>query len=52
MEQLVNSMHTYASYSKEEIQEFFDKVKPSFWRTKTSLNPETMETIYILEWHE
>ena len=43
-------MNTYESYSKEEIQEFFDAQRPSFWWTETRINPENMQTIYVLKW--
>lgn len=43
-------MHTYESYSKEEIMEFLETKKPSFWKTDIRINPENMRIIYILKW--
>ena len=44
-------MHTYESFDKEEVKEFFDSLKNCmFWEMFTRIDPKTMKTVFVLKW--
>lgn len=45
-----NSFHTYESKNKKEVEDFFKKTDPDLYQTSTRIDPETLETIYVLKW--
>lgn len=45
-------MHIYEAFQKEDILKFLKTVNPSIWKIDTRIDPESMRTIYILEWIE
>ena len=43
-------MHTYESFDKEDVLEFFHKQQPEVFRFYKRRDPFTFKTVYGLKW--
>ena len=43
--------HTYESYNKQEVIDYFNKTKPDVFKTYTRSDPDCIDKIiYVLKW--
>ena len=43
-------MGTFESFDKNEVEDFFNKIKPNIYQTYTRIDPESLKTVFVLKY--